>query len=160
MELTLHNIETRIYTLRGLQVMLDSDLADMYQAETKYINRAVIRNPFRFPPGFALQLTGDEWSALRCQIGTLNVKAGRGQHRKYSPRVFTEQGVFMLSAVLKSDRAIQVCIRIMQAFVAMRKTMGQLHDVIRRLEGVEQKQWLTDTRLDGVIKALPQIKIA
>ena len=140
--------------------MIDFELAELYNIETKQMKRQVKRNIERFPPDFMFVLDKDELEILRCQIGTLNVTAGRGQHRKYSPRVFTEQGVFMLSAVLKSDRAIQVCIRIMQAFVAMRKTMGQLHDVIRRLEGVEQKQWLTDTRLDGVIKALPQIKIA
>jgi hypothetical protein len=151
MELTLHNIETRIYTLRGLQVMLDSDLADMYQTETKYVNRAVTRNESRFPEPFAFRLTSQEWEFLKCQLGTSSSTHGG---RRTLPIAFTEQGVAMLSAVLNTEVAIQVSIRIMQAFVAMRKTLGQLDGVIRRLEGVEQKQWLTDTRLDGVLKAL------
>jgi phage regulator Rha-like protein len=131
-----------------------NDLAELYQTETKYINRAVHRNPCRFPVAFAYQLTQEEWAALRFQIGTLNEKAGRGQHRKYMPYVFTEQGVAMLSAVLNTEIAIQVSIQIMQAFVAMRKTMGQLQGVIQRLEGVEQKQWQTDARLEKVLEAL------
>jgi hypothetical protein len=108
MEIAVQNIENKIYSLRGLQVMLDSDLADMYQTETKYINRAVNRNPNRFPSTFAFQLTQEEWNTLRFQIGTLNENVGRGQHRKYLPTVFSEQGVAMLSAVLNTDIAIQV----------------------------------------------------
>jgi phage regulator Rha-like protein len=154
MESSLNHIENRIYSIRGVQVMLDNDLAELYQTETKYINRAVHRNPGRFPLAFAYQLTQEEWAALRFQIGTLNEKAGRGQHRKYMPYVFTEQGVAMLSAVLNTEIAIQVSIQIMHAFVAMRKTMGQLQGVIQRLEGVEHKQWQTDARLEKVLEAL------
>ena len=131
-----------------------NDLAELYQTETKYINRAVHRNPCRFPPAFSYQLTQEEWAALRFQIGTLNEKAGRGQHRKYMPYVFTEQGVAMLSAVLNTEIAIQVSIQIMHAFLSMQKTMGQLQGVIQRLEGVEQKQWQTDARLEKVLEAL------
>jgi phage regulator Rha-like protein len=99
-------------------------------------------------------LTEDEWTALRFQIGTLNEKPGRGQHRKYMPFVFTEQGVAMLSAALNTDMAIQVSIQIMQAFVAMRKTLGHLHGVIQRLESLELKQLITDSQLEKVLKAL------
>lgn len=154
MEISLSHIENKIFTIRGVQVMLDSDLAEMYRTETKYINRAVSRNPSRFLEDFAFELTEKEWTALKFQIGTLKIKAGRGEHRKYLPTVFTEQGVSMLSAVLNTDVAVQVCIQIMQAFVAMRKTLGQLHGVIQRLEGLERKQWQTDSQLEQVLNAL------
>ncbi len=137
MELTIGQIENKIYTLRCVQVMLDSDLAELYQTETKYINRAVSRNQSRFPESFAFEITEDEWLNLKCQNGTSSL--GHGGRRK-KPMVFTEQGVSMLSAVLNSDSAIAVSIQIIQAFVAMRKTLGQLHGVIQRLEGVEMKQ--------------------
>jgi len=154
MEINTVQIENRIYAIRGVQIMLDSDLAAMYQTETKYINRAVNRNPSRFPDIFAFQLIEEEWTALRFQIGTLNTKEGRGTHRKYLPTVFTEQGVSMLSAVLNTEFAVQVSIQIIQAFVAMRKTLGQLDGVIQRLEGVEQKQIKMDIKLEQVFKAL------
>ena len=154
MHLEMSQIENKIYTIRGVQIMLDSDLAWLYQTETKYINRAIIRNQNRFPIEFAFQLTEDEWDALRCQIGTLKHKAGTGQHRKYLPIVFTEQGVSMMSALLNSDSAIEVSIQIMKAFVAMRKTLGQLHSVIQRLESVEVNQLRSDNKLEQVLKAL------
>jgi len=100
------HIENRIFTVRGIQVMLDRDLAEMYQTETKFINRAMKRNPDRFPETFAFQLTTKEWESLRFQSGTLN--AGRGQHRKYLPFAFTEQGIAMLSAVLQTPVAVKV----------------------------------------------------
>jgi hypothetical protein len=84
------DIQNQIFSLRGVQVMLDKDLALLYQTETKFINRAVKRNPMRFPDAFAFQLSYKEWDALRFQIGTLNDNTGRGQHRKYLPWVFTE----------------------------------------------------------------------
>lgn len=154
MNLEMSQIENKIYTIRGIQIMLDSDLAWLYQTETKYINRAIIRNQNRFPIEFAFQLTEDEWDALRCQFGTLKHKAGTGQHRKYLPIVFTEQGVSMMSALLNSDSAIEVSIQIMKAFVAMRKTLGQLHSVIQRLESVEFNQLQSDNKLEQVLKAL------
>jgi hypothetical protein len=106
------NIQNQIFFVRGIQVMLDSDLASLYQTEIKFINRAVKRNPMRFPESFAFQLREQEWEALRFQNGTLKDKAGRGQHRKYLPWVFTEQGVAMLSAVLNTERAIVASIQI------------------------------------------------
>ena len=100
--------------------MLDSDVADMYCCETKYVNRVVKRNIERFPEEFCFQLNEEEFKVLRCQFVTLN-ENGRGQHRKYLPYVFTEQGIAMLSALLKSDIAVKVNIQIIDAFVKMRK---------------------------------------
>ena len=112
-------IEDLIYEIRGKQVMLDSDLANLYKCKngTKDINRAVKRNIERFPENFMFQLTDDEWKILRFQIGTTNEKGGR----RYKPFVFTEQGVSMLSSVIHTDVAIKVSIVIIDAFVAMRK---------------------------------------
>ena len=113
------NIEPLIKIIRGQQVMLDHDLATLYGVETKRLNEQVKRNIKRFPEDFMFQLTKDE--CLRSQIATLN--EGRGQHLKYMPYVFTENGVAMLSSVLRSDTAIEVNIRIMRAFVSMRHFM-------------------------------------
>ena len=159
------HIENKIYTLRGMQVMLDSDLAYFYDTETKYINRAVKRNPGRFPENFVFQLTEEEWDDLRFQIGTSTpeevlrfqngtLKTGRGQHKKYLPFVFTEQGVAMLSSVLHSETAIRVSIQIMQAFVYMRKFLLQNASVFQRLDHLELKQLHTDEKLEQVFKAL------
>ena len=108
------DIESLIYAVRGKQVMFDKDLAQLYQVETKILNKAVKRNIERFPETFCFQLNDEESETLRFQIGTSN--AGRGG-RRYLPYVFTEQGVAMLSAVLRSDTAIKVSIEIMNAFV-------------------------------------------
>ena len=114
-------VENMIYEIRGIQVMLDSDLAKLYQCKngTKTINQAVKRHIKRFPERFMFQLTEIEYKFLRSQTGTL--KMGQGQHKKFLPYVFTEQGVAMLSAVLKTEVAEEVSIRIMDAFVEMRK---------------------------------------
>ncbi|EON75340.1 hypothetical protein ADIS_4044 [Lunatimonas lonarensis] len=161
MELVKENIENKIFTIRGVQVMLDADLAEMYQVETKVLNQAVKRNIDRFPESFRFQLTNEEaWevklssmvSSSRSQIVTLKTK--RGHNIKYLPYAFTEQGVAMLSAVLRSEIAVKVSIQIMQAFVAMRKTLGNLHGVIQRLEGVELRQLQTDSKLEQIFQAL------
>ncbi len=99
-------IHHKIYTLRDKQIMLDSDLAELYQVETKVFNQAVKRNIERFPKDFMLQLTQEEYDSLRSQFVTLEI--GRGEHRKYMPYAFTENGVYMLSAVLKSSVAREV----------------------------------------------------
>ena len=115
-------IENLIYEVRGQQVMLDSDLANLYKVETKRINEAVRRNLEKFPERFSWILTDDEWNFLRSQFATLEIKnTGRGEYRKYLPRVFTEQGVAMLATILKSKVATQISIKIMDAFVVMRK---------------------------------------
>ena len=118
-------IEDRIFTIRGKQVMLDRDLSQLYQVETKQLNRAVKRNIERFPEDFMFQLTPSECS--RCQIGTLNIK--QGQNIKYMPYAFTEYGIAMLSGILRSKSAISANIRIMRTFAELRKTlpMVRLH---------------------------------
>ena len=111
------DIRSLIYMVRGQQVMLDSDLAKLYKVETKVFNQAVNRNLDRFPDNFRFQLTKEEFDALRSQIATSNGKGGR----RYRPYIFTEQGIAMLSGVLRSDVAVQISIRIMNAFVEMRR---------------------------------------
>ena len=130
------NIEPLIKIIRGQQVMLDRDLATLYGVETKRLNEQVKRNIKRFPEDFMFQLTKDE--CLRSQIATLN--EGRGQHLKYMPYVFTENGVAMLSSVLRSDTAIEVNIRIMRAFVSMRHFMVNNASMFSRLETIEYHQ--------------------
>lgn len=120
-------IESKIFVIRGKQVMVDRDLADLYDVETKRITEAVKRNIERFPEEFRFQLTKDEYDFLRSQIATLKNDASdqRGKHAKYLPYVFTEQGVAMLSAVLHSETAIQVSIKIMNAFVQLRHYVSE-----------------------------------
>lgn len=150
----LFEIENKIYTIRGMQVMLDSDLANLYGTETKFINRAVKRNPQRFPESFVFQLSEKEWESLRFQLGTLKTNLGRGEHRKYLPKMFTEQGVAMLSSVLNTETAIQVSIQIMQAFVSMRKFLFQNASVFQRLDQLEIKQLQSEEKMDQIFKAL------
>ena len=129
-------IKNLIYVIRGQQVMMDSDLAELYQVETKVFNQAVKRNMERFPKEFCFQLTREEYNSLRSQIVTSKGKGGR----RYLPYVFTEQGIAMLSAVLRSDVAIQVSIRIMNTFVEMRRFMANSSLVLNRINEVEVKQ--------------------
>ncbi len=124
-------VERRIFLIRGEKVMLDSDLAEMYGVVTKTLNRAVRRNRERFPSDFMFELRVKEIALLRYQFGTSN--AGRGG-RRYRPFVFTEQGVAMLSSVLHSDRAIQVNIAIMRAFVRLRRLLATHRDLARKLD--------------------------
>ena len=130
------NIESLIKIIRGQQVMLDRDLAALYGVETKRLNEQVKRNIKRFPEDFMFQLTKDE--CLRSQFATLN--EGRGQHLKYMPYVFTENGVAMLSSVLRSDTAIEVNIRIMRAFTSMRHFLQNNAEVFQRLSTMEYHQ--------------------
>ena len=130
------NIEPLIKIIRGQQVMLDRDLATLYGVETKRLNEQVKRNIKRFPEDFMFQLTKEE--CLRSQIATLN--EGRGQHLKYMPYVFTENGVAMLSSVLRSDTAIEVNIRIMRAFTSMRHFLQNNAEVFQRLSTMEYHQ--------------------
>lgn len=130
-------VERNILLIRGHRVMLDTDLAILYGVPTKRLNEQVRRNKKRFPSDFMFQLTPEEVERLRSQIATL--KPGRGQHRKYSPYAFTEQGVAMLSSVLHSERAIQVNIAIMRAFVQLREMIGSNKTLARRLNELEKK---------------------
>ena len=164
------SIQNKIYTVRSVQVMLDSDLAELYGVETKMLNRAVKRNIERFPDKFMFRLEEDEWENLRFQIGTSNgmhdslryqngtSKTGRGG-RRYLPYVFTEQGVAMLSAVLRSETAVKVSIRIMEAFVAMRRFLIANARVFERLDSLELKQLQTDRKIEQVLEAIDQKQI-
>ncbi len=127
----------KILVLRGHRVLLDSELASLYRVETKALNRAVRRNIDRFPADFMFQLAAEESALLRSQIGAL--KIGRGVHRKYAPYVFTEQGVAMLSSVLRSDRAVHVNIEIMRAFVRLRQLVSTHKDLASKLAALEKK---------------------
>lgn len=137
-------IARRIFVVRGHRVMLDSDLAACYGVRTKELNKAVSRNPKRFPPDFMFTLTPTEAESLRFQTGT--IKLGRGKHRKYLPRVFTEQGVAMLSSVLRSERAILVNVVIMRAFVRYRGMLAGHKELAKRLAAVERR--LSDHHAD------------
>jgi hypothetical protein len=144
-------IESRIFTIRGMQVMLDSDLAKLYNVETKSLNQAVKRNSERFPESFRIQLSEDEIQNLRSQIVTSSEIHGG---RRYLPFVFTEQGVAMLSAVLKSSVAVAVSIEIIEAFVSMRRNQYQFLGLAQRVEGLESRQIQTEHKLDKIFKAL------
>ena len=202
------NIKDKIHTIRGLQVILDRDLAELYHVDLKRLNEQVKRNINRFPKRFMFQLTASEYDSLRSQIATLekfekngsNLKSqiatsktkeslrfqngtldkndilrcqngtsktrdplrsqivtskkGRGMHRKYLPYVFTEQGVSMLSGVLKSDIAVKVSIQIMDAFVAMRKFISSNAQMFQRLDRVELKQIEYDNKFEQVFNAI------
>ncbi len=153
-------IQNQIYTIRGLQVMFDADLAPLYGVETKVLNQAVKRNIERFPNSFRFQLSENEYKeSSRSQFVTLNKdikghKVKRGENIKYLPYVFTEQGVSMLSAVLRSQTAVQTSIRIINAFVDMRKFILNNAQLFQRIETVEQKQLATDKRIDQILDAL------
>lgn len=166
-------IQNRIYAIRDVQVMLDEDLALLYGVETKVFNQAVKRNRERFPDEFMFQINNDELSHLKSQIGFSNkdslrsqnvtLNSARGKHRKYLPYAFTEQGVAMLSAVLRSETAIKVSIQIINAFVAMRKFIMTNAQIFHRLDSVEQKQLEhkseTDEKFDRIFNAIESIEI-
>ncbi len=152
MELILEDIHNKIYTIRGLQVMLDEDLAKLYKVETKVFNQAVKRNIERFPDNFRFLLTQNEYESLRSQIVTLEIT--RGKHRKYLPYAFTEQGVSMLSAILKSDTAIQTSIQIINSFVKMRRFLFDNASVFQKFTQIEQKLLTHDENFDKLFEAL------
>lgn len=144
-------ISNRIFTIRGEQIMIDRDLAELYQVETKVLNQAVKRNSERFPETFRFQLTKQEYKDLKSQIVTSS--SGHGG-RRYLPYVFTEQGVAMLSAVIRSDVAVQVSIQIMGAFVQMRKLVGQNTVQHLRLSNIENKLIEHDQKFNQVFSAI------
>ncbi|MEI8192198.1 MAG: ORF6N domain-containing protein [candidate division NC10 bacterium] len=151
-QVSVERIEHAILMVRGYRVMLDVDLAALYEVKTKALNQAVRRNIGRFPGDFMFQLTEEEAVRLRSQIVTL--KPGRGQHRKYAPYVFTEQGVAMLSSVLKSERAVHVNIEIMRAFVRLRRLLASNEELARKLTELERKY---DTQFKAVFDAIRQL---
>ena len=163
-------IQDRIYTIRGVQIMLDEDLAVLYGVETKNLNKAVNRNMDRFPQKFRFQLTQEEYDNLKFQIGTSSLNASlrsqfvtlEKQHggRRYLPYVFTEQGVSMLSAVLRSKTAIEVSIKIIDSFVNMRKFLSQNASLFTRIDSIEKRQISyeikNDTKVDAILNAIEE----
>lgn len=149
-------IQNLIYTIRGKQVMLDSDLASLYQVETKNLNKAVKRNMERFPVSFCFQLTEEETQNLRFQIGTSSLNYGG---RRYLPYVFTEQGVAMTSAILRSDIAVKVSVEIMEAFVEMRRMLISNASLFHRLDNIELKQLQADQKFEELFRALESDKL-
>ena len=148
------NIKNLIYTIRGKQVMLDSDVAILYHYTTKNINKAVKRNVERFPEDFCFQLTEKEIENLRFQFGTSSLMKENYGGRRYLPYVFTEQGISMLSGILKNDIAIQVSINIIRAFIEMRKFLASNGQIFERLTNVEYKLLEHDKKFDKVFDEL------
>ncbi len=151
------NIYNRIYLIRGVQVMLDEDLAELYNVETRRLNEQVKRNNERFPEEFMFQLTESEAYSLRSQFATLN--KGRGTHRKYFPYAFTEQGVAMLSGVLNSHTAVKISIQIINTFVAMRKFISSNAQIFQQLDVVERKHIEYDQKFEQVFDAIQSKEI-
>ncbi len=147
-------VERKIYFIRGQKVMRDSDLAHLYQVQTKALNLAVKRNVTRFPDDFMFQLTKEEDESLRFQSETSN--RGRGG-RRYLPYVFTEHGVAMLSSVLGSERAVQMNIVVIRAFIKLREILATHHDLAQRLENLERKYEGHDNELGAVFEALRKL---
>jgi hypothetical protein len=145
------SIENKIYELRGIAIMLDQDLAVLFQVETKILNKSAKRNIERFPTHFMFQLTNEEWNNLRFQIGTSSETYGG---RRFLPYAFTEQGVAMLSAILRSEIAIKVSIQIMDAFVSMRKLIRNSKHIEHRLTQLENKNIETEHKFNHVFDAL------
>src|SRR3989338_3873011 len=169
--LSMNNLKSRIYTIRDMQVMLDADLAELYNVKTKNLNKAVKRNIERFPEEFRFQLTKEEFENLKSQIATSNGENSMSQFttpnegnlrsqfgtsrldwggRRALPYAFTEQGVAMLSGVLKSETAVRISIQIMSAFVAMRKFISQNAKIFYRLDMVEKKQIEHDEQFEEI----------
>ena len=142
-----------ILLIRGQRVMLDRDLAALYAVTTGNLNKAVQRNPERFPADFMFQLTPEEAEALRFHFGSLK----RGQHFKYLPRVFTQEGIAMLSGVLRSPRAVQVNIAIMRVFVRLRETLALHKELAHKLAELERKIEGHDTSIRTLFDAIHQL---
>ncbi len=146
-------IEKKIYLIRGHKVMLDSDLAELYMVETKMLVRAVKRNIDRFPADFMFQLTKEEFDNLRLHFGTSSQWGGR----RYLPYVFTEQGVAMLSSVLRSERAIQVNIAIMRAFVKLREILSAHKELAYKLAELERKIERHEEEIKAIFDVIRQL---
>lgn len=164
----IRSIQNRIYEIRGERVMLDKDLADLYETETKALNLAVKRNIKRFPADFMFQLTKEEFDSLRFQFATLEkddilrlqtetLDKGRGQHSKYLPYAFTEQGVAMLSGVLRSDKAINMNIAIMRAFVEVRRIIFSQNDLKAQLQEIKERLGEHDAQLNHIYDAMENL---
>ncbi len=146
-------IEGKILLIRGKKVILDRDLAVLYGVETRVLNQAVKRNVKRFPEDFMFQLVKEEYDSLISQFVTLK----RGQHRKYLPYVFTEQGVAMLSSVLNSERAIQVNIQIMRTFTKLREMLFSYKELQKKIEAMERRHAKHDEHFQIIFKTIKQM---
>lgn len=151
--LTGEHIQGCIRVIRGEQVILDRDLAQLYQVETSQLNRQVKRNIQRFPGDFMFQLTKEEADSLKCQNGT----SSWGGDRRALPHAFTEQGVSMLAGLLRSEVAINANIAIMRAFVAMRRFLSANAGMFQRIERLERHQMLTDQKMEQVLKRMDEL---
>ncbi|MGO9200971.1 MAG: ORF6N domain-containing protein [Limisphaerales bacterium] len=146
-------IESRIHLIRETKVMLDADLAELYGVATKNLNKAVERNRERFPEDFMFQLSLREFAGLRFRFGTSKSRGGR----RYLPYAFTQEGIAMLSSVLRSPRAVAVNVEIMRAFVRMRRMLLSVDELARKVEALERKAVAHDQDLEAVFKALKQL---
>src|SRR5712692_8783239 len=149
------HIEKSIFLIRGQRVMLDADLANLYGVPIKRLNEQVRRNIRRFPSDFMIRLTREEYNSLRSQFATLH--KGRGEHRKYLPYAFTEQGVAMLSSVLNSDRAVEVNIEIMRAFVRLRQLLSAHKELSEKISELERKIGNHDRQIQAIFEAIRQL---
>jgi len=147
-------VEERILDIRGEKVLLDSDLAELYQVPVKQLNQAVRRNRERFPPDFMFQLNGEEWAALRSQ--SVTSKGGRGG-RRYPPYAFTEHGAVMAATVLNSERAVAMSVLVVRAFVRLRKVLDTHEEFARKLAELEQKY---DQQFQVVFQAIRELLTA
>ncbi len=164
----IRSIQKRIYEIRGERVMLDRDLAALYETETKALNLAVKRNIKRFPPDFMFQLTKEELESLRFQFETLEtayslrsqivtLETGRGQHSKYLPYAFTEQGVAMLSGIINSDKAINMNIAIMRVFIQIKKALLFQNDLKEQLKEIRERMGEHDVQLNNIYDAMENL---
>lgn len=162
------SIQNRIYEIRGERVMLDKDLAVLYEIETKVLNQAVKRNTKRFPKDFMFQLTKEEVEDIRLQIANfkkesslrsqfVTLKNERGQHLKYLPYAFTEQGVAMLSGVINSEKAISMNIAIMRAFVAVRQVLIKQNDIKEQIKQIKERIGEHDEQLNQIYEAMENL---
>ena len=148
-------IEKKNYLIRNQKVMIDQDLAELYDVSTGRLNEQVKRNLERFPTDFMFQLSKTEYNTIRSQIAIL--KVGKGRHRKYLPYAFTEQGVAMLSSVLKSKRAVQVNIQIMRAFVKLREILSTHKELAQKLKVLELKMDSHDGQIQAIFEVINQL---
>jgi phage regulator Rha-like protein len=146
-------IINKIYLIRGYKVMIDSDLAELYGVETRRLNEQVNRNINRFPGHFMFKLTSDEYESIRSQNAILK----RGGHSKYLPYAFTEHGVLMLSNVLKSGRAIEMSIKIIDVFVKLREMLLTHKDILLKIEQMEKKITGHDEEIQMIFAALKEL---
>lgn len=155
---SLAHIENRIMLVRGRKVLLDADLAALYGVSTKRFNEQVRRNAARFPADFMLRLTRGEWESLRSQFATL--ETGRGRHRKYLPLAFTEHGAIMAATTLNSQRATEVSVHIVRAFVRLRDFVVSHRELARRLAAHEKKLTAHDQAIAGLVDTIRQLMAA